>query len=128
MVTSSSENGRYFKTNRVNPINLYIFKKTFLRDKFNGTKHYGILSENLSNSVVSIEHKLGYKSNHILILLKIDVTQHTRGPGYFELNNSLLLDSENQEQNKKNINEVAFNTEANTLWELIKRDRQKWNN
>ena len=72
MVTSGSENGRYFKTNRVNPINS-IFFKTFLRDKFNGTKHYGILSENLSNSVVSVEHKLGYKSDHSLVLLKIDV-------------------------------------------------------
>ena len=26
MVTSGSENGRYFETNRVNPINLYIFE------------------------------------------------------------------------------------------------------
>ena len=97
--------------------------KTSLRDEFNGTKHYGILCENLSNSVVSIEHKLGYKSDHSLVLLKIDVTQHTRGLGYFKLNNSLLLDNEYQEQIKKNINEiVAFNTEANpnTLWELIK--------
>ena len=79
--------------------------KTFLRDKFIGTKHYGILSEKLSNSMVSIQHKLGYKSGHSLVLLKIDVTQHTRGPGCFKLNNSLLLDSENQEQIKKNINE-----------------------
>ena len=75
--------------------------KTSLRDEFNGTKHYGILSENLSNSVVSIEHKLGYKSAHSWVLLKIDVTQHTRGPGYFKLNNSLLLDSEYQEQKYK---------------------------
>ena len=61
-----------------------IFFKTSLRDEFNGTKHYGILSENLANSVVSNEHKLGYKSDHSLVLLKIDVTQHTRGPGYFK--------------------------------------------
>ena len=79
----------------------------------------------MSNSVVSIEHKLGYKSDHSLVLLKIDVTQHTRGLGYFKLNNSLLLDNEYQEQIKKNIEKkekVAFNTEANpnTLWELIK--------
>ena len=104
MVTSGSENGRYFKTNRVNPINLYIFENISSR-QIKGIKHYGILSENLSNSVVSIEHKLDYKSDHSLVLLKIDVTQHTRGPIYLKSNNNLLLDSENQEQIKKIINE-----------------------
>ena len=67
---------------------------------------------------------MNIKSAHSWVLSKIDVTQHTRGPGYFKLNNSLLLDSEYQEQIKKNINEiVAFNIEANPniLWDLIKR-------
>ena len=43
MVTPGSENGRYFEKNRVNPKNLYVFKKKkkSLRDESNGTKHKG---------------------------------------------------------------------------------------
>ena len=40
----------------------------------------------------------------------------TRGPGYFKLNNSLLLDKDYQETVKKSIAEI--NKEANTKWEL----------
>ena len=47
----------------------------------------------------------------------------TRGPGYFELNNSLLLETEYHEIIKANINEtISINKDSNpnTLWELIK--------
>ena len=55
--------------------------------------------------------------------LNIDLFNLTRGPGYFKLNNSLLLEAEDQEIIKKNLNEtVLINKESNpnTLWELIK--------
>ena len=48
---------------------------------------------------------------------------YIRGPGYFKLNNSLLLDSEYQQRIKENINDIAnINKDANpnTLWEIIK--------
>ena len=47
----------------------------------------------------------------------------TRGPGYFKLNNSFLLNDDNQEIIKNSISEIAeINKEANpnTKWELIK--------
>ena len=46
-----------------------------------------------------------------------------RGPGYFKLNSSLLLDSLYQENVKQSINETILinrDVNPNTLWELIK--------
>ena len=54
MFTSGSENGKYFETNRVNPI-ISIFFKTSLRDESNGTKHYGI-RRSLNSDVISGFH------------------------------------------------------------------------
>ena len=84
---------------------------------------YFLISENLKNSVVSCKHNIGYKSDHSKVSLNIDLINLTRGPGYFKLNNSLLLDKDYQETVKKNIAEIAeINKEANpnTKWELIK--------
>ena len=84
---------------------------------------YFLISDNLKNSVVSCNHNISYKSDHSLVSLNIDLFNLTRGPGYFKLNNSLLLEAEYQEIIKKNVNEtVLINKESNpnTLWELIK--------
>ena len=84
---------------------------------------YFLISDNLKNSVVSCNHNISYKSDHSLVSLNIDLFNLTRGPGYFKLNNSLLLEAEYQKIIKKNVNEtVLINKESNpnTLWELIK--------
>ena len=55
--------------------------------------------------------------------MSIDSNVYNRGPGYFKLNNSLLLDSKYQQRIKENINDIAnINKDANpnTLWEIIK--------
>ena len=55
--------------------------------------------------------------------MSIDLNEYIRGPGYFKLNNSLILDTEYQQQIKENINTIAIiNNDANpnTLWEIIK--------
>ena len=84
---------------------------------------YFLISDNLKNSAVSCNHNISYKSDHSPVSLKIDLLNLTRGPGYFKLNNSLLLETEYQEIIKANINEtVSINKDSNpnTLWELIK--------
>ena len=50
-------------------------------------------------------------------------TNEQRGPGYFKINNSLLLQSEYQKQIKNTISETATNNvdaNPNVLWEVIK--------
>ena len=84
---------------------------------------YFLISDNLRNSTVSCNHNISYKSDHSPVSLNIDLLNLTRGPGYFKLNNSLLLEADYQEIIKSKINEmVSFNKESNpnTLWELIK--------
>ena len=74
-------------------------------------------------SVVSCNHNISYKSHYSLVSLNIDLFNITRGPGYFKLNNSLLLEAEYQEIIKKNINETVLINKVsnpNTLLELIK--------
>ena len=75
------------------------------------------------NTVISCEYKTSYKSDHSNVKLSIDSNVYNRGPGYFKLNNSLLLDSEYQQRSKENINDIANinkNANPNTLWEIIK--------
>ena len=63
---------------------------------------------------MSCKHNIGYKSDHSKVSLNIDLINLTRGPGYFKLNNSLLLDKDYQETVKKSIAEIAEITkEAN---------------
>ena len=55
--------------------------------------------------------------------LNIDVFNFQKGPGYFKLNNSFLLDNQYQESIRKSTTEITtINKDANpnTLWELIK--------
>ena len=72
--------------------------------------------------MISCEHKISYKSDNSIVTLSIDSNIYNRGPGYFKLNNSLLLDGEYQQKIKDNINGIArINKDANpnTLWEEI---------
>ena len=62
-------------------------------------------------------------TDHSLVELKLHKIQPERGPGYFKLNNSILLDTQYQTQIKQEIlNTVQNNKDANpnTLWEVIK--------
>ena len=84
---------------------------------------YFLISDNLLNSITSSKHNIGFKSDHSLVSVNIDILNLTRGPGYFKLNNSLLLNNEYKDSIKKNITEIALiNRDANpnTLWETIK--------
>ena len=63
--------------------------------------------------------------NQIIVIVKltIAINSYERGPGYFKLNNSLILDNEYQQTIKESIKEIAaINKDANpnTLWEIIK--------
>lgn len=62
---------------------------------------YFLISNNLLNVVVSCEHKISFKSDHSIVLLQIDVNNCVRGPGYFKLNNSILLETKYQDIIKK---------------------------
>ena len=84
---------------------------------------YFLISEKLRNSIVSSRHSIGLKSDHSIVSLNIDLINLTRGPGYFKLNSSLLLNEDYQETIKKCIAEIAEinkNANPNTKWELIK--------
>ena len=85
--------------------------------------YYFLISDNLTNSVVSCIHKVSFKSDHSVVMLNIDLKQEVKGPGYFKMNNSLLLDEDYKVKIERSINKITtINKEANpnTLWELIK--------
>ena len=83
---------------------------------------YLLISENLVNAIKSAKIKAGYKSDHSIIDISFDFIKVQKGPGYFKLSNSLLLDKDYQNSIKNNISEtVEINKSANpnTLWEII---------
>ena len=82
------------------------------------------LKKNIANTVVSCLHNFSYKSDHSSVKLTIDdINSYDRGPGYFKLNNSLILDHEYQQTIKESIKEIAtINKDANpnTVWKIMK--------
>lgn len=65
--------------------------------------------------------KPGYKTDHFICDLNISFLHNNRGPGYFKINNNILLEKEYQEIIKESIQEtVLINTDAypNTLWKI----------
>ena len=61
--------------------------------------------------------------DHSIVTFSMHFTNEQRGPGYFKINNSLLLQSEYQKQIKNTISETATNNvdaTPNVLWEVIK--------
>ena len=84
---------------------------------------YFLISNNLVNITQNCKIKTAYKTDHSLISISLDLDKIARGPGYFKLNNSLLLDTCYQNIIKRTISETALiNTDSNpnTLWEIIK--------
>ena len=62
---------------------------------------YFLISDNLLNSITSSKHNSGFKSDHSLVSVNIDILNITRGPGYFKLNNNVLLNNEYKDIIKK---------------------------
>ena len=61
--------------------------------------------------------------DHSIVELKFDIDNIQRGPGYFKLNNSFLLEAQYQENIRNCIEEITTinrNANPNTLWELVK--------
>ena len=84
---------------------------------------YFFISENILNSVNKTEIKAGFKSDHSIVTMTLSITNISRGPGTFKLNNSLLLEEDYQNiirNSIKHITELNENANPNTLWELIK--------
>ena len=84
---------------------------------------YLLISKSITNIVIPCEHKISYKSDHSIVTVSIVSNIYNRGPGYFKLNNSLLLDGEYQQKIKDNISYIARiikDANPNTLWEIIK--------
>ena len=84
---------------------------------------YFLISDNLLNTIKSSNIKPGYKTDHSIISINYDNLKADKGPGYYKLNNSILLDKEYQNNIKQCITDTVYlnkNTNPNTLWEIIK--------
>ncbi len=70
-----------------------------------------------------MQHHTWFLSDHSAITLTLNLDEVVRGPGYFKLNNSILLHTDYKDKIKTVIEETAeYNRgcNPNTMWELIK--------
>ena len=84
---------------------------------------YFLVSSNLINHLVQCNITTGIRSDHSMVNIILDINKQNKGPGYFKLNNSVLLDEAYQQKIKTAIREIVdLNSDcnANTLWEIIK--------
>lgn len=84
---------------------------------------YFLISENISKMISLSKIKHGYKSDHSIVIICVDFLNFPKGPGYFKVNNSLILHTEYQTLIRKSRSDTAnINADANPniLWEVIK--------
>ena len=67
---------------------------------------YFMISSSLTTAVTNAGILPGYKTDHSLITIHLASNSNPRGPGFWKLNTSFLLDSEYIELIKKTIDEV----------------------
>ncbi len=67
---------------------------------------YFLLSDELTTYLISSEIEPGYRTDHSLITLVLDLAKIKRGKGFWKFNNSLLKDSDFSARIKNKISEV----------------------
>ena len=84
---------------------------------------YFLVTDTFRNLINKSTIQQGYKTDHSLISLNINFSIQKRGPGYFKLNNSLILDDNYNTNIIKCINDTVNSNrlaKPEILWELIK--------
>ena len=84
---------------------------------------YFLVSSNLVNMIHKCKITTGFRSDHSLVHFNLITDNQPRGPGFFKLNNSVILEQDYQNKIKQSIQEIAdINKDCNpnTLWQLIK--------
>ena len=84
---------------------------------------YFLISSYLLNIISKCEISTCIKTDHSPVVLHLCINKQKKGPGYFKMNNSILLDTEYQNIIKTSIQTIAeinANSNPNTLWEIIK--------
>ena len=87
---------------------------------------YLMISSSLTTAITNADILPGYKTDHSLITIHLASNSNPRGPGFWKLNRSFLLDSEYIELIKKTIDEVAEeyrnndDVDAILLWDTMK--------
>ena len=88
---------------------------------------YFLISDSLTNIVESVIISHGFRSDHSFIQIEIVNENIKRGPGFFKLNTSLLIDKDYISiiQNLIRHKKVEYNEQQlapDLLWEMIKLD------
>ena len=73
-----------------------------------------LTSSSLSTTITKADILPGYKTDHFLITLYLANNTTPRGPGFWKLNTSFLLDSEYVDLIKEKINDVANDYKTDT--------------
>lgn len=84
---------------------------------------YFLISDNLINNVKKCIIQPAFKTDHSAVYLELNSDLIKHGPGYFKMNNTILLDEEYKNciiESINNIVEVNLGCNPNTLWEVIK--------
>ena len=87
-----------------------------------------LISSSLCPDISETDILPGYKTDHFLVTLAIDLHTNPRGPGFWKLNTSLLYDHEFVGLIKKTISDVSKQYENDSevndilLWEVIKME------
>ena len=85
-----------------------------------------LTSSSLSTTITKADILPGYKTDHSLITLHLANNKNPRGPGFWKLNTSFLLDSEYLDLIKETINDMANDYKNDTevdavlLWDTMK--------
>jgi len=64
---------------------------------------YFFVSINIVNAVSDCSISYGFKTDHSVVSMVLDIVATKRGPGSFKINNSILLETDYQQKEKKQL-------------------------
>ena len=73
--------------------------------------------------ITNCQDTTGFRSDNYIVYFNLTTEKQAQGPGYFNLNSSVILEKEYQAKIKQSIDEIVeINKEANpnVLWQIIK--------
>ena len=76
-------------------IKQYTWCRQFIKGKLSASRiDFFLISEHLGSKVKTIDINVGFRTDHSLIELSIDLHENSRGPGVWKLNNLILNEDE----------------------------------
>ena len=103
-------------------------KKTHSNEILGCRIDFALMSPGMANNTVNSDYNCGYRTDHSMVVVEIQVNKNPRGPGYWKFNNLLLHDLRFVEKSNQIIADAQKyqDSKPDVIWQCCKNDLITW--